>query len=439
MIVNEKKSVLVLTSSYPKRLREPSSIFLHYLSQALSGEGWQMTVLAPNFPGGEPREEMDGVEVVRYNYFLPGWQTLCYGSGVPANLRANPLLWLQVPFFLSAMRRAAASLICRRKFDLMHAHWIIPQGAVARSLRRQYRIPVVLTAHGADAFGFQTPLGRSMKRFGLQAANACVTNSQYTKAMVDTLLPGLNSRVIPMGIWLEEYEKSQEGEKIRRQLGIQGPLLLFVGRLVEKKGAEFLVRALPAVLKGFPRTTLLVIGEGTLRKGLENLASSLGIVSSIRFLGRLPNQDLPAYFQAADVFIGPSIVDEKGDTEGLGIVFLEAAAAKLPIIGTGVGGSGEFLEEGVTGILVPQRDSQALGGAICRLLADPEFRSRLGYSARQKVAEGFTWRQVAAQYSSLFAEVLRNFHATPRTSSAGRIQESEVSTRNSLQSASNSD
>jgi len=368
-----------------------------------------MTVLAPNFPGGAAREAMEGVEVVRFNYFLPGWQTLCYGSGVPTNLRANPLLWLQVPSFLSAMHRQAARLIRQRKVDLIQAHWIIPQGAVARGLKRKYQIPVVLTAHGADAFSFQTPLGRFMKRFGLQTADACAVNSLYTKTILEKLLPGLNPWVIPMGIWLEQFEKLQDGEGIRRQLGIQGPLLLFVGRLVEKKGAEYLIRALPAVLQNFPQATLLIVGEGALSQDLRNLASVLGVSPSIRFLGRLPNQDLPSYFMAADVFVGPSIVDAKGDTEGLGIVFLEAAAASLPIVGTGVGGSGEFLVEGVTGILVPQRDPYSLGQAICQVLAEPELRNRLGWAARQKVVESFTWQQVAAKYSSLFVDTLANF------------------------------
>lgn len=406
--------MLVLTSSYPKQLREPSSIFLHHLSKALSDQGWQMTVLAPNFPGGAAREAMEGVEVVRFDYFLPGWQTLCYGSGVPTNLRANPLLWLQVPFFLSAMHRHAARLIRQRRIDLIQAHWIIPQGAVARGLKRKYQIPVVLTAHGADAFSFQTPLGRFMKRFGLQAADACAANSLYTKTILEKLLPGLNSWVIPMGIWLEQFEKRPDGgEGIRRQLGIQGPLLLFVGRLVEKKGAEYLIRALPAVLQNFPQATLLIIGEGDLSQDLRKVASLFGVSQSIRFLGRLPNQDLPDYFMAADVFIGPSIVDAKGDTEGLGIVFLEAAAAGLPIVGTGVGGSGEFLVDGVTGIVVPQRDPNSLGQAICQLLAEPELRNRLGCTARQKVVESFTWQQVAQKYSSLFVETLNNFRLSP--------------------------
>jgi glycosyltransferase involved in cell wall biosynthesis len=149
-----------------------------------------------------------------------------------------------------------------------------------------------------------------------------------------------------------------------------------------------------------------MIGEGTMRPELEQLARQLGIASSVRFLGRISNAELPKYYTAADLFIGPSIVDDIGDTEGLGIVFLEAAASEVAIIGTSVGGISDVLIDGVTGIQIEPANPEQLAGAIKRVLQDSELRSNLVRRARRHVVEHFAWGQIAARFSSLFQEVI---------------------------------
>ncbi len=160
------------------------------------------------------------------------------------------------------------------------------------------------------------------------------------------------------------------------------------------------------VLQKFPNATLVVVGDGTQRHELERMAERLGITRAVRFLGKLPHDQLPEYYAAADLFVGPSVVDRSGDTEGLGVVFIEAASAGLAMVGTSVGGISDVLIHDVTGLAVEPDQPEALADAIERLLGDEVLRSRLGADARQHALSQFSWTQVAARFSSVFSEVL---------------------------------
>ena len=160
------------------------------------------------------------------------------------------------------------------------------------------------------------------------------------------------------------------------------------------------------MLKKSPQATLVLVGDGTQRHELERMAERLEIAGSVRFLGKLPHEQLPEYYAAADLFVGPSVVDRSGDTEGLGVVFIEAASAGLAIVGTSVGGISDVLIHEVTGIAVEPDQPDALANAIERLLGDEPLRHKLGAAARQHALSQFSWSQVAGRFSSIFRKVL---------------------------------
>jgi glycosyltransferase involved in cell wall biosynthesis len=399
-------TILFLTSSYPKAMGEPSGIFLHYLAKELRKAGWRVIVLAPNFPDGKKVELLEGVEVERFNYFIPKWQALCYRSGMLPNLRGSPWLWLQVPFFLGSMFYSAAKLLRKERIDLLHAHWVLPQGVVASLIQLLFKIPVVLTVHGGDVFAFGDPVGSFFKHIALKKATACTANSSFTQRAIQDFNRRLPVRIIPMGVDVNYFHPRSTDQDLRKQLQIEGEMILFVGRLVKKKGAQHLLQAMPSVIESFPQVVLVVIGEGIMRGELEEMAEQLRITSSVRFLGRISNADLPKYYTAADLFIGPSVVDDTGDTEGLGIVFLEAAASEVAIIGTAVGGISDVLIDGVTGIQIEPANPEQLAREIKRVLQDSELRRKLVGRARHHVVEHFSWSQIAARFSTLFHEVI---------------------------------
>ncbi|MCI0419553.1 MAG: glycosyltransferase [Acidobacteria bacterium] len=395
-------AILLLTSCYPKWPGEPSGIFLHHLAKELIASGWRVLVLAPNFPGGRKREELEGVSVCRFNYFIPRLQRLCYGSGILPNLRKSPWLWGQVPFLLAAMFCCAVWLVRREKIWAMNAHWILPQGLVAAFLRVFCRSPLVLSVHGGDLFAFRGAASLLLKRLVLKQADCCTANSRYTRQVLQELGCEAPVSLVPMGVDLEDFRPDRFDAKLRTRLAIRGQMILFVGRLVEKKGARHLLEAMPEVLRRFPQAVLVVVGDGALRESLQLLARSMAIMDSVRFMGTISHSELPQFYATTDLFVGPSVVDADGDTEGLGVVFLEAAASEVPIIGTTAGGIPDILIHEVTGLMVPPGDSHRLAQAMTRLLQDADLRRRLAFQARAHVVKRFSWENVAVEFGRVF-------------------------------------
>ena len=400
------RTVLIVTSSYPKHEGEPSGIFLHHLSRQLVAVGWRVLVLAPNFPGGQPVQMLDGVEIRRFNYFIPQRQALCYRSGMLPNLKQSQLLWFQVPFYLANLFVSVLQTVRKESIDIINAHWVVPQGIVTRLVQGFSPVPVVLTVHGGDIFAFQGLAGRLLKRLALGRAEACTANSTFTRGQLLQLCPSAEVSIVPMGVDVAEFEPKQRNPILRRNLGVDAEMILFVGRLVEKKGVHNLLAAMQLVLKSSPKATLVLVGDGTQRHELERMAERLEIGRAVRFLGKLPHDQLPEYYAAADLFVGPSVVDRSGDTEGLGVVFVEAASAGLAMVGTSVGGISDVLVHDVTGLTVEPDQPEALAEAIERLLSDEALRCRLGAAARQHVLRQFSWSQVAERFSSVFSDVL---------------------------------
>jgi glycosyltransferase involved in cell wall biosynthesis len=321
------------------------------------------------------------------------------------NLKKSSLLWIQVPFYLVSLLYTTMRCVRRESIDLIHAHWVIPQGIVARMVQSFTGRPTVVTIHGGDVFAFRGKMARWIKRFALSRVAACTANSAYTRLQIMNALDRIPVRVVPMGVDLTAFPSARD-TSVRAELRISGEMVLFVGRLVQKKGVHDLLAAMHYVLERFPETTLVVIGDGSQRKKLEDLASKLGIARSVRFLGKLPHAQLPRFYATADLFVGPSVVDGSGDTEGLGVVFLEAAAAGLAMIGTSVGGIADILIHDATGLIVEPGSPMELADAISRLLKDSGLRLRLGAAARSRVLQQFSWTYVAKEFSNLFEGIL---------------------------------
>lgn len=202
--------------------------------------------------------------------------------------------------------------------------------------------------------------------------------------------------VIPNGIDGSHADRPVDVAAKRRDLGIaaSGPVIGVGARLMEQKGIEFLLRAMPALLARFPDLTLVVAGEGPLAESLKGLAADLGVADHVRFAGvRL---DLAELLHVFDVFVLPSV------WEGLPMVILEALAAGCPVVASDVGGVGTAVEDGVNGALVPPRDPNALAAAVARLLTSPALRARFGEAGRRVFRERFSASAMARRYEALY-------------------------------------
>lgn len=399
--------VLVIASTFPRWGGDTEPGFIHSLSRELSAN-FDITVLAPHHGKARMFEVMDGLEVVRFPYFIPGLQRLCYDGGIHENLKRSFAARFQLPFFVVFEFLAMARLLFRGRYSLVHAHWIIPHGFLAVVARLFFRVPVVVSSHAGDVFPLRNPLLRLAARWVLRRANAVTANSTATMAAIKSVVD-VPVSVIPMGVDLRLFSSSSASSAaaIRKKYGVKGKLLLFVGRLAEKKGVSFLVSAMLSVVKHYPGCKLVVVGDGPERPALQVQVQQLGLSGSVVFAGSVSNRQLPPYYGAADVFVLPSIVDRKGDTEGLGVVLLEAIAAGCPVVASNVGGIPDIIIDGKTGILVEQKNAGELSAAIVRLLGSSGLREKLSAAAMSRVAKSYSWGKVGRDFSSLLGRHCR--------------------------------
>lgn len=400
----QRKKILVLTSTFPRWPGDTTPPFVYELSKRLA-DGFEITVLAPHYPGAPVREERDGMAIRRFRYSWGKFETLAGEKAMLPALRRNRLNYLLLPFFLAAEFFATLYLVKRRRIDCIHAHWLLPQGLIAALVQLITGVPFVVTAHGGDVYGLGGRLPTLLKSFILKRAAQVTAVSRDLATLMEALVPGLNISVIPMGVDSAAFHPDFIDHDIRQRYGINGEFLLFVGRLSEKKGVCYLLEAMPRVVERFPEAKLMVIGKGELEGELRGLADRLALADQVIFAGAIPNHELPAYYATADVFVGPSIKCSSGDTEGFGLTFVEAGLSGCLVIGTRTGGIGDIIEHGETGFLVEMRDAEALAEVIINGLALQAESSEFGESARQRLKGNFDWRIIAEKYGALLESI----------------------------------
>jgi glycosyltransferase involved in cell wall biosynthesis len=184
-------------------------------------------------------------------------------------------------------------------------------------------------------------------------------------------------------------------------------IILNVGRLIDWKGTIHLIDAIPMVLQHAPDTRLLIIGSGPEKEHLVQRTHELSLEEKVKFLGKVNDDDLVAYYHAADIFVLPS-VNKSGKTEGLGVVLLEAMASGCPVIGSNVGGIPDIITDGENGFLVPEQDPSALADRIIQIISDADLREKFQKDGYARIQESFTWDKIAERFSMVYSQVLDN-------------------------------
>ncbi len=391
----------MVATSYPRFQGDSSAVFLRYLARAMGGNGDVVHVLAPDDPDADDSLNDGNITVHRFDYFSPGGARLAYGAGILPNLRASRALYLQLPFFLAAFFLSMFLLARRVRPDVIHAHWIIPTGFIAIIVGRLLRIPVVTTAHGGDAFSLRSPFYRWAKRLTLNNSSTWTSNTRSTAAAAMSGGGTKAPDIVPMGVDVQLFASGNRG-LYRAGLEEREQVILFVGRLVEKKGCEILINAFGYVTANYSgKVVLWIVGDGDERDVLENLVRNLGLSGKVRFFGKQPNENLPDIYAAADLFVLPSIEDRNGDTEGQGVVLLEAMASGVPIVASQVGGVEDVVKDRFTGWLLESTEPVRFGGRVVECLNSPQIMRVLADNARRNVM-AYDWPVVAQHFGALY-------------------------------------
>lgn len=406
MSADKTRNVLVLTSTMPRWQDDTEPAFVEYLCLELA-KTHKVRVLAPHCPGARRRETRSNgnqsIEVHRYRYFSTCWQSLAYDGGILANIRGNPLLFLLVPFFLAAQLFSAASLHRRYRFDVIHAHWIIPQGLIATALCKFLRnSPAVLvTSHGGDLFALHGTLLTRLKRWILNnAAWVTVVSEAMRSKCKDLGCDETRISVSSMGVDLATTFTPGNGFKARRGL-------IFVGRLVEKKGVQYLIRAMSILRETMPDLQLTIVGDGPDRQKLTHLTRELRLSDNIEFLGSIPNAGLPDHLRSAKIAVMPSVIARSGDQEGLGLVAVEAMGCGCAVVASDLPAVRDTVQHAETGLIAAPGDAKDLADKIDALLGDDQMCQALAKRGRRYALEKFDWKVVGRAYSDLVSEMGR--------------------------------
>lgn len=393
--------ILSIATTHPRFRGDSEPSFVFYLNRELVKRGHEVTTLVPHAVGARRRETVDGVVLKRFRYAFPAsMQRLCYDGGILPNLQRSWVARFSLPTFLISQLGAIAKELWTRQYDLIHCHWLIPQGFFAAIVDKVGGLPLVVTVHGGDIFT-ENRMIAAMNRFVLKRCTFCTPVSRPIERRVRGLYAGVRSEVISMGVDLNQFNPCRRSEDLRNRLG-GDPLLLFVGRIAEKKGVPYLLRAMPRILSRFAKARLVIIGSGPDETLVDHEIERQRLHDSVTRIGRVGQGDLPPYMASPSLFIMPSVVAESGDTEGLPVVLMEALASGVPVVASDVGGVADLIRHGETGLLAEQRNSEDLAEKCIRMLKDETLRRATVENARRLIDRDFSWPGVAERFERIF-------------------------------------
>ena len=371
--------VLIVTNDFPPRAGGIQS-FVHALAVRLP-EG-SVTVYAPAWEGAA-----------------------AFDAAQPFPVERHPTsLMLPVP----SVAHRAARLLGRDRCDTVLFGAAAPLGLLGPSLRRAGARRLVAITHGHEAGWAMLPGARRLLHRIGESVDTITYLGEYTRVrLARALSPAAAVRMTRLapGVDSEAFRPGAGGAAVRERLGLGGrPVVICVSRLVPRKGQDTLIRAWPEVRAAVPEAVLLLVGGGPYADRLRRLASGLGVAGSVVFTGPVPWPELPAYYDAGDVFAMPCRTRRHGlDVEGLGIVYLEASATGLPVIGGDSGNAPDAIRPGETGYVVSGRSPAEAAGRLVHLLTDPAGARAMGEKGMAWVDQEWRWDLVAQRLEQILA------------------------------------
>lgn len=388
-------SVLVLSSVYPRFPEDSEVPWLRASLRELRKGGCCVAVVAPAHRGTKSHI-IDDIAVHRFRYAPKGLEILTHDEGGPTKIAKNPLLQvLAVPYIIfGSIKTLLVSTVV--KPQILHVHWPFPHGYLAfftKFFRRKTK--VVLNFHGAELLlAKKKKWIRPILKSFIKRADAVIANSSFTAGKVKEIYDR-DVVILPYGTTLgsgptQQGQESGSGGKFRA---------LFVGRHIERKGIEYLIKAAAMLDPG--KFQIRIAGHGNLTEELKRQAENEA-PEQVVFLGKLPAEELENEYKSAGCFVLPAIVDSRGDTEGLGVVLIEAAEYGVPIVASGVGGITDVIIHNKTGLLVQEKSPQELADAIQSLYNDGNLSQTLAENCRAHVREFFSWDRITAKQIELY-------------------------------------
>ena len=393
-MMKNRPRILTIATTFPQPADDRQPRFVLDLCKSVASDV-QLRVIAPSAPTLKRQEAVEGVDVCRFRYFFKRMETLAYGSGIMANLRSRPLRWVLLPFFLSGMVLETVRQIRRFKPDVIHAHWWFPAGitAVLALKLMPARSALLVTCHGGDYYVIGRKFPRLM-HWVLRHASAVgvVSNAMSDDARSEGVDAG-KLFLMPMGVDLSGsfsgFERERHG-------------VVYVGRLVEKKGVNVLVRAWASCPRSVRSIGLSIFGSGGQEDFLRSLVNELGVSDSIRFCGPIGHEVLPGTLRAARLLVFPSVVADDNDQEGLGLVTIEALGCGCPVLASDIPPLHDVIQSGVNGEFFEMGDERELAAGLTDLISDEARLQLYSENGRASVLDRYDWPRVGEVHVRLY-------------------------------------
>ena len=389
--------VLVIATAYPRYEGDIITPWLPALLKKLQQRGVDVSVFTSSYKGLR-NHTVNGIPVFRFRYFFKPLERLTHEE-MAADRFSRGLL----PKLLSACYLVFGTISIflftrQRKYDIIHVHWPFPHIVFGIFGRNTGHARIFSSFHGAEVRWLKRkfPLFIPLFRMLMNKSDRITTNSTHTARELQTIARK-TIEILPFSSTIGHHEPNERDEQE----------ILFVGRLVERKGVRYLIEAMACIQTEIPHH-LYIVGDGPDRQELEQLVQRLDLGRRITFTGYVTDKALSERFARASFFVLPAVYDKKGDIEGLGVVLIEAMAYSKPVIASRAGGIVDVVEDKVNGFLVPPGDTHALAAAMKKLCTDDRIRRAMGLRAKQIVDEKFNWDTIVHRVITLYEKATKS-------------------------------
>lgn len=374
--------ILVITNDLPPRVGG-IQYYVDQLARGLAAAGDEVVVYASTFEGAQAWDAAAPFHVVRDD---------------TATLLPT-----------SRVRRRSVALVNELRADVVVFGAAVPLAWMGSMIRRRTGVPFVAFTHGLEVSAVRMPgSGPPLRAIGRHAGAVTFVSDWCRELLRPAFGDGPRFELLPPGVDAREFHAGVSGDRVRARYGLQDrPVVVCVSRLVERKGQDQLIRALPELRRRVPGTALLVVGGGPHRAALEARARSDGVAAHVFFTGVVTPEELPAHYAAGDVFAMPCRERRRGlEVEAFGIVVIQAQAVGVPVVAGDIGGVSDAVGGPETGVLVDGRDLAAVTEAVGDLLVDPDRAEAMGAAGARRIDKGFTWSTRTGQLRDLLSSVV---------------------------------
>lgn len=401
-------NICIFSHTFPRFRRDSVAPFMGNLARALGQLNNHIYVLVPFDPEFDFKTS-DKFKIITYKYIFPArFHKLGYSRTFKLNRQLTLVTYLIAPLMFVFGFIALLRFVKKFKIDIVSAHWMIPSGFIAYWVKVLTKIPYIVTIPGADVFvGGKNRFFKEMVKIAALGADWVLSdNVHYVNQLNSLGIKPKNVSIVRYGVDTDLFIPANRKTPLLGHLGLKETdhIILAVGRMEEKKGYIYLVKAFRQILEVKPQAKLVFVGDGYERVKLENEVKRLRIEESVIFAGTVSYSRLIDYYNLADVFVMPSIQDKEGNTDASPVAMMEAMSCGVRVVATKFSGSKDFLN-GSTGFLVKEKNSSGIADAIINLLSSKEPRSKIQREVRRMVEKNFSLPKVAEKYMEIFKRV----------------------------------